>query len=754
MSEAKTHVGHTTSSGHCVQLCTTLFGDPEMEIWTDIPEYLDVQHDFATNTVTVTCDGAPIENADVYFSTANESETYFQQTDANGVVQCNFDYQEICVNKHNYIPYIKRIVRGTETWTERTDLKWDTIVPDGSVLNINNEVNLLSWVGKNAQIIVEDGGTLNMNENAIVNGTKKTFTPDESSEIEVVIPGNKIEVYGNLYANNASFSSTADNSWDGVFLYNSGSTTMVNPNFEDCNLTAEDTDLVINSGTFTNSGIEQYEGNLDISNASFVNSFIYANGISDNPLQRTRNITIDNCSFNNTVQGTAIYITTYTDFEITNNAPINCNGTGINIQESGSGRTHKIANNQIYGGDDYGILLYHTYADITGHNNIHDKNTGIVGYHNCGITLVGDEEGPFQVIRNNEHDEVSFTHDSFPTVFHYNRIYDDNYNYCLVRCSGHDSLMTQHDITYNYWGTNFNPQLDLYPDDAFIYTPEWSSIPIEPKDSELLYTQAQGYEDNEDYELSKQTYKSVIETYPETEFAKASTKQLFAVEKKISESRSKANFSELKLYYETEPSIASNVELQKLATDLSNYCDVEMGNYESVITYLESIVNNPPTMQDSVFAVIDAGYTYLLMGNSNRSDYVGKIANLKPKSRKEFEIVRDKLLSGLMGNMGEDGNQEDIPDAINLDHNYPNPFNPSTNISFSLPAEAEIKLNIYNIKGQKVKTLSNSVYPQGNHNVMWNGRDDNGQPVGSGVYFYRLQVDGKTRATRKCLLLK
>ncbi|MDY6915158.1 MAG: FlgD immunoglobulin-like domain containing protein [Candidatus Cloacimonadota bacterium] len=86
--------------------------------------------------------------------------------------------------------------------------------------------------------------------------------------------------------------------------------------------------------------------------------------------------------------------------------------------------------------------------------------------------------------------------------------------------------------------------------------------------------------------------------------------------------------------------------------------------------------------------------------------------------------------------------------------NYPNPFNPTANISFLLPAEAEIMLNIYNIKGQKVKTLSNSVYPQGNHNVMWNGRDDNGQPVGSGVYFYRLQVDGKTQATRKCLLIK
>jgi hypothetical protein len=97
---------------------------------------------------------------------------------------------------------------------------------------------------------------------------------------------------------------------------------------------------------------------------------------------------------------------------------------------------------------------------------------------------------------------------------------------------------------------------------------------------------------------------------------------------------------------------------------------------------------------------------------------------------------------------------EDVPNTKVICSNYPNPFNPTTNISFSLPEEAEIKLNIYNIQGQKVKTLTNSIYPQGYHKVVWNGWDDNDQPVSSGIYFYRLQVDDKTQATRKCLLLK
>ncbi len=85
--------------------------------------------------------------------------------------------------------------------------------------------------------------------------------------------------------------------------------------------------------------------------------------------------------------------------------------------------------------------------------------------------------------------------------------------------------------------------------------------------------------------------------------------------------------------------------------------------------------------------------------------------------------------------------------------NYPNPFNPDTNIVFNLPESSNVKLDIYNIKGQKVKTLLDCYMSPGRSEMIWNGRDDNGKPVSSGVYFYKLKT-GKQELSRKMLLLK
>ena len=86
--------------------------------------------------------------------------------------------------------------------------------------------------------------------------------------------------------------------------------------------------------------------------------------------------------------------------------------------------------------------------------------------------------------------------------------------------------------------------------------------------------------------------------------------------------------------------------------------------------------------------------------------------------------------------------------------NFPNPFNPETTISFSIPNESEIELSVYNIKGQKVKVLLKDNFEKGNHSIVWNGFDDSVKPVSSGVYLYKLNVNGKIEAVKKCLLLK
>ena len=86
--------------------------------------------------------------------------------------------------------------------------------------------------------------------------------------------------------------------------------------------------------------------------------------------------------------------------------------------------------------------------------------------------------------------------------------------------------------------------------------------------------------------------------------------------------------------------------------------------------------------------------------------------------------------------------------------NYPNPFNPTTSISFSIPESGKVELSIYNIKGQKVKTLVNEIITAGEHSIIWDGRDSKGKPVSSGIYLYNLKVNNRTEVVRKCLLLK
>jgi len=86
--------------------------------------------------------------------------------------------------------------------------------------------------------------------------------------------------------------------------------------------------------------------------------------------------------------------------------------------------------------------------------------------------------------------------------------------------------------------------------------------------------------------------------------------------------------------------------------------------------------------------------------------------------------------------------------------NYPNPFNPTTTISFSITEESNVELSIYNIKGQKIKSLLNDQITAGEHSIVWYGTDASGKKVASSVYLYRLNVNGKIEAVKKCLLVK
>ena len=94
-----------------------------------------------------------------------------------------------------------------------------------------------------------------------------------------------------------------------------------------------------------------------------------------------------------------------------------------------------------------------------------------------------------------------------------------------------------------------------------------------------------------------------------------------------------------------------------------------------------------------------------------------------------------------------------LPDKFELNQNWPNPFNPETSIRFRIPKRSLVELSIYNLAGQKIRALVGSELAAGSHTIVWDGKNDNGRSLSSGVYLYRLRYEGVS-LTRKMILLK
>ncbi|MFH1336992.1 MAG: FlgD immunoglobulin-like domain containing protein, partial [Candidatus Zixiibacteriota bacterium] len=97
--------------------------------------------------------------------------------------------------------------------------------------------------------------------------------------------------------------------------------------------------------------------------------------------------------------------------------------------------------------------------------------------------------------------------------------------------------------------------------------------------------------------------------------------------------------------------------------------------------------------------------------------------------------------------------ESSVPLTFSMKQNFPNPFNSETVIEYSLPRESQIKITIYNLLGQKVKTLINGKSPAGRQEVSWDGKNNRGEAVSSGIYFYRMEADEFTQI-KKMVFLK
>lgn len=132
--------------------------------------------------------------------------------------------------------------------------------------------------------------------------------------------------------------------------------------------------------------------------------------------------------------------------------------------------------------------------------------------------------------------------------------------------------------------------------------------------------------------------------------------------------------------------------------------------------------------------------------------------NLREGSVHQFipttELSRYRVIVGRKEAVQEQLNSVALPKEFALGQNYPNPFNPSTTIPIDIPAASEIRLEIFNVLGERVKTIYDGIIEPGRYWFNWEGRNENGEGVASGVYLYRMSTDQRMRFVKKLILVR
>ncbi|MBN2070960.1 MAG: T9SS type A sorting domain-containing protein [Candidatus Krumholzibacteriota bacterium] len=145
-----------------------------------------------------------------------------------------------------------------------------------------------------------------------------------------------------------------------------------------------------------------------------------------------------------------------------------------------------------------------------------------------------------------------------------------------------------------------------------------------------------------------------------------------------------------------------------------------------------------------------------LFGGTARTSWVGHsfmyVRNGDGGTLARNEFVK-KTWEFFLNGVSEDVTGDTTPLTYALGQNYPNPFNPSTTIKFSIANKGHVSLKVYNVAGQLVSTLTNKVWEAGSHDIAWDGTNDLGSSVASGVYFYKLKADNY-ESTKKMILLR
>ncbi|HNQ44530.1 MAG TPA: T9SS type A sorting domain-containing protein, partial [Candidatus Cloacimonadota bacterium] len=285
------------------------------------------------------------------------------------------------------------------------------------------------------------------------------------------------------------------------------------------------------------------------------------------------------------------------------------------------------------------------------------------------------------------------------------------------------------------------------------YDPQPNTVPANPN-TVTRYLQALEYEENGQWDQALSLYYDILDEQLESErdCLNGCIDGIYRIRLSQSDQLEQlGQYIEAKIgqYAAVDSSFSGLLSVYLVNTHITR------GDYQSAIDLIQARIGNPASEIDSLMAVMDLEIVLKLADlEADKSAVVTKYSQYSYPNLEEFHEKHDEhwaLLYKIL--RGDESPTPPIPSIPLISNNYPNPFNPSSTIAFSIPKDANTKLCIYNTKGQKVKDIINGNLLKGFHKAVWDGKDNRNRSVGSGVYLIRLDSGGKT-SVRKVTLMK
>ena len=584
-------------------------------------------------------------------------------------------------------------------------------------------------------------GIVNIDQNITV-PTGIMLTIEDSATIKFA-PNTSLDIYGNLNAQGTPtqkilFTSAAttpqSGDWNKIYFYNSGIDTL-----KHC-------DIEYGQGIHCGSGSNVRLNNVSVTNCPPFG--LYMNNAF---------AIVDSCNFSN-------------------------NGTsGIYLYSSGPHISHTTCTN-----NNYGLFCYNDYSDPNiGYSTFSNNNgDGIFSmYHAIPVLFYFEGVFPYgnNFMENNNNRGYAAVYYSWPFLglVDYapgNNVFQGNGNYALQNLNPYGTI----NAICNYWGTTDTTEIEnmIYTSGYSItnFIPFLTAPPSPPSNMNLLagatglnnsllsktvlssdpdeYNQlALTFLIRGNYEKASDLFQYVIENYPDSEAAKYALVHITTCYDKLDK------LSSVLPYLEGVAELNVKLDLSTFALALSVSTLEKAGEYEQAEERCLQLIatSKDDAMNKNLVFVLANIYLNGLNEQEKAKQYFEEYINKYPKD--ELAQIAQDMLEMMdfrfipKGDEPEKMQENNMPAAFALSQNYPNPFNPETKIVYQIPEECNVKFSIYNLQGQVIRELVNESKQPGAYSIQWDGRNNSGLKVVSGVYLYVFKT-GKFTETKKMILLR